>query len=202
MVRFGGRTSPVLRANTLLELKLQQETTLEGGSSLPWFIITEDATVTTTVNERRVEVPSDFIREVEEKPLLYVPSDGDEIELHKGSYEELLAHHGSEAVGAPKDYALRGDYIMLFPKPDAIYTLKLPGYYARQAAPTDTTAENQWMKWVPDLLMALTGETIALQHIHDFELGLTFTSMKAAAYKRLDDMEVAREEANRDRAMG
>lgn len=206
MSRLGNRTEPALRATCLLEMQLAQEAQLEGGATLPWFLITEDATVSTTTGERRVEVPEDFIREVDqEKPLYYRPSDGSaDVKLTKGSYEELMDWYKSDAEGAPEKYALRGDYFMLFPKPDAAYTLVLPGYYARQTAPADSSVENKWLKWAADLMVAATGEVMCIQHLQSDNTALmsSFVAMKKIAYDRLTMMEAAREEANRDRRMG
>jgi hypothetical protein len=204
MARLGNRTEPELRALCLLEMQLAQETIMEGGPVLPWFIVTEEATVLTTPQERRVEVPEDFIREVDqEKPLMYRPASEADKVLDKKSFEEAMTWYGSNSEGPPEVYAMRGDYFMIFPKPDAAYTLVLPGYYARQTAPADSTAENKWQKWASDLCIATAGKQIAEKHIKDDTgLGMMFEKDIALAYDRLNRMEVAREEANRDRRMG
>lgn len=204
MSRLGNRTEPSLRAICLSEMVLAQQTALEGGDQLFWFLITEDATAVTEVDERRVELPSDFIREVdEEKPLLYVPSDDtDEIQLIKKAYDEALSHYGSTAEGPPEVYALRGDYLMIFPKPDDVYTLKFPGYYARQTVVSDTGTENAWTINAPDLLLAETGVVVATQHLQNPDKATLFLAQVARARERLVKLETAREEANRNRRMG
>lgn len=203
MARLGNRTATGLRASCLREMQFFQENELEGGALLPWFIITENATTTTEINERRVKVPADFIREADEKELLRVVDGENDRPLVKGSWDDLLREYGDEATGAPEKYCLRGNYFMLFPKPDAEYTLKLPGYYAKQDSPVDSTSsENAWFKWVSDQLVAGTGLVIATSYLKDPELIQTFTTLLSMAKDRFQRMEVAREEANMNRSMG
>lgn len=207
MSRLGDRREPELRALCLLEMALAQETVLEAGPVLPWFLITEEAVTTTTVNDHRVELPDDFIREVDdgEYPLYYRPADGSsDVVLTKGSFSELRAKNWGER-DTPMGYALRGEYLMIFPKPQEEHILVLPGYYARQTPPSDSDSfENVWCKWAPDLLMSVTGEIVAAQHLQNVDpiVVQSFSNIKVEAYNRLSRMETAREEANRDRSMG
>lgn len=204
MSRLGNKTEASLRATCLLEMQLLQETQLEGGPTLPWFTIEGDYSLTLVSGQRHVVLPADFIRQVDdgEKPVLYYPTDGtDAIPLPKMAYDEALSHYGHTATGAPEAYALRGDRIMFFPLPDAAYTVKID-YHKRQSAPTDTAAENAWMKWASDLVIAGTGEVICAQHLQDPELAQVFTNQKITAFGRLQIMDTAREEAGRNRRMG
>jgi hypothetical protein len=204
MSRLGERTEPALRSICLLEMNLAQDTVLEGGSLLPWFLISEEAIGLTTAGERRVDLPDDFIRQIdEEKPLYYRTAEGVDVELKKGAYDELMSWYGSTAAGAPEAYAMRGEYFLLFPAPDAEYTLVMPGYYAKQADIADNTSENPWMKWVPDLVLGLAGIQMAEKHVRlEPEVVAGFKQDVTVAYDRLNRMEVAREEAGRHRRMG
>lgn len=204
MSRLGNRTEPDLRATCLLEMNLAQQTVLEGAPYLPWFLVAEESTTLTVAGERRVVMPTDFIRQVdEERPLYYRDSEGENHELTKSAYDRLERWYGTIAQGVPEAYAVRENYFLLFPKPDNAYTLMLPGYYSRQAAIVDGAEENQWLKWAPDLVLAVTGVQIAEKHI-DLE------PVKVAGFKqdiilatdRLSRMETAREEAGRHRRMG
>lgn len=197
-----GRSSASLRANALKEMTHIQQTKLEGGATLPWFLITEDAETVTTIGERRIKLPSDFIREVDEKPLVYKISDAVDRKLVKKPYDDLMKEYGDEASGPPEKYSVRGHYIMLFPKPDAEYTILFPGYYARQITPQDAdSSENEWFKWANDVILAETGLVMASQYLKDPDLSELFRSMIQDARQRLFVSEVAREEANRDRDM-
>ena len=204
MSRLGNKTEAELRATCLLEMQLAQETVLEGGPTLPWFLIESEYALATVANERYIDLPADFLREVDdgEKPLMYIPSDGsDKIALVKKSFAEAMEHYGSTAVGAPEVYALKGDRIAVFPLPNDAYDLELD-YFKSATAAADNSVENVWMKWASDLLLAVTGEVVAMQHLQDPELGMTFTAMKGVAQDRLARLDTAREEANRDRSMG
>lgn len=197
-----GRNSTALRASALKEMTHAQQTKLEGGATLPYFIITENANTTTNLLDRRVRLPSDFIREVDEKPLVRKLDGAEDVVLKKASYDALVAKYGEETVGPPEAYAVRGHYIMLFPKPDIEYTIEFPGYYAKQTAPIDSvSSENEWFKWANDLIVSEAGFIMASQYLKDPDLTQLFTGMIADARNRLFRMEVAREEANRNRFM-
>lgn len=197
------RSAPGLRASALNEMNVLQQTELEGGPELYWFLISEDATGQTVADERRVRLPSDFIREVDEKPLVSILDGEDDVKLIKADYEDAMIEFGTEAKGEPKVYCLRGDYLVFFPKPDDAYQLKLPGYYAKQPLIIDDVSfENAWLKWASDLLIAGTGLVIAGSYLKDPELAQLFAGQKLVAQDRLNKLATAREEANRERSKG
>lgn len=203
MGRLGNRTAPPLRAKILNEMDFCQQNDLEGGATLPWFIITENAITNTKVGERRIALPPDFIREAEEKDPVKVVAGGEDVRLVKMGYDQALEEFGDESVGPPQAYALRGNYFLLFPIPDDIYQLKIPGYYARQDPPIDSEAsENAWFRWASDLLVAKSGLVVASMYLKDPDLVQVFTVLLQQAQDRLFKMEVAREEANRERQSG
>lgn len=196
-----GRTDPDLRSKCLLEMQLAQES-LEQSETLPWFIQGEKADSLTDIDERRLRLPPDFLRESEEQELVYIDSEGEEHSLEKGSYDELREEFGAGATGEPKKYAIRNDYIVFFPIPDSQYAVAFSSYYARQTPPEDTTAsENAWFKNASDLLIARAGLVIASNYLKDPELVQTFGDLHKDAKTRLFHLEVAREEANRERDM-
>lgn len=203
MGRLGNRTAAGLREKVLLEMRECQENDLEGGATLPWFIITENATTKTTAGERRVSLPPDFIREVEEKDFIQVLDGENDVRLVKMGYDRAIAEFGDEASGQPQAYVLRGNYFLLFPVPDAEYTLKLPGYYARQDIPIDSeSSENAWFKNQSDYLLAKAGLTVASLYLKDPEVVAVFDSLLKRAERRIFVAEVARQEANRERNQG
>lgn len=195
------RTSPELRTKCLLEMRLAQES-LEASETLPWFLLTESTSTETTANERRIPLPSDFLRESEEQRLIRFDSQGVEHEIVKGGYDELMDHFGSAAVGDPEAYAIRGQYILLFPVPTTVVEIEFSSYYGRQQPVEDSTSsENAWLKNVPDLLIARAGLVIASNYLKDGELVALFDGLLKDAQRRLFHLEVAREEANRERFM-
>jgi len=203
MGRLGGRTAPDLRAKCLQEMVTFQETEMEGAEDLPWFLITEEAETDTVPNERRILLPSDFIREVEEEDLLLIDDSGEEIKLGKVGYEEAEQRFGGSDPGTPQVYTIRGNYILLHPTPDRIMTVRFPDYYARQEQPVDSEeSENGWFKWASDLMMSGPGLVVATLHLKDPELVTTMAALVTRANTRLRNATVAREEANRNRRMG
>lgn len=205
MARLGNRTETSLRANCLLEMQLVQETKLEGGPELPFFITSETISTVTPSDgiERRVEVPDDFLREIEEDALYIVEDDGSETALVKGNYDDLVEEYGSDGTGdKPLKYALVGNYFELFPIPLVERVLKMR-CYLREDPPADTAnSENAWFKWIPDLIIAETGLVVATLHLQDVELQAIFTGLINDARDRFGRLSTAREEAGRSRTMG
>jgi len=201
VARLGDRTD--LRVAILLEMTLVQQTLLEGGDELPWFLLSDDQPLTIVASNRNVAVPSDFLREHEEGELLVTNSTGVETALEKAAYDELIDFYGFDALADPPTaYALVGDNFALFPIPSVVRALTLSKYYKRAAAPTDTAAENAWLKWASDLLIAETGIVMAGQYLQNDAMASLFVGMQAVAKRRLNTQNVAREEANRARNMG
>lgn len=203
MGRLGRRQNPELRALAVLEAQQAQENELEGDPFLPWFLITENATATLDIGERRVEVPTDFLRELEEEGGLSV-IDGEGIEhvLEKKTFDENMSYWGAEATAeVPQNYSLVGKYFMIFPLPELELTIKMR-YYARDAAPADNSNENLWLKHASDLLLASTGYVMASKHIRDDEKVGEFSNDKTAARGRLIAFDTAQREANMERRMG
>lgn len=204
MKQLGNRKDPEFRATCLQQMTVIQQN-LEGMASLPWFLISEEATTETIPGERRLLLPADFIREVDEQPMTVdlVPENEDDVKIYRFGYDEAFNEIGPAATGQPKYYAIRGNYILLFPIPDDVYTIRIGGYYARQAPPTDNiSSENQWFRWASDLIMAHTGMVMASLHIKDREKAQDFNVLQQTAIMRLEREQTAREEANRDRRMG
>lgn len=205
MRRLGNRTSPSLRATCLDEMVLVQIEELEGMEELPWFLISEQATTLTTPGEARIVLPTDFLREVEDDNLTIYDADGVKIaDLGKVGYDEGRLQIPDDADPAtPTLYSILGGYVILRPTPDIEYTIRYPSYYGRQPEPEDTAdSENQWFKWVPGLLIAKTGVVVAGEILGDENLVQLFGAQQKRGMERLENMIVAREEANRSRRMG
>lgn len=203
LARLGNRSDPGLRATCLLEMILAQQTVLEMGPYIPWFCVSESVTTTIVPGERRVLLPSDFLREMDDSSLWLLDTDGrKESELEKEDYDDLMLHWGNEAEGeSPSGYALVGDYIHLFPIPTVAKTLMMK-HYRRHVAPSDTASENAWLKHAPDLMIAAAGRQVTRQHIKDEQRAVGFANEMNEAYDRLHRFEVARDEAGRTRSMG
>lgn len=135
---------------------------LERGATLPWFLQSEVASISTEDGEERVPIPTDFLREWEDDPLWYfiAGTSGDDdtwTELAKDDLAFLRAKYPGE--GAPVAYALDVKYFRIFPTPDAVYTLKTI-YYKKDAVLT-TNIENQWLANFPYLVIGEAGQLLA-----------------------------------------
>lgn len=155
-----------LNAEIILNLKLAQ-TMLEGAPTKPFFLVTENATATTTIDEQRLALPTNFLEETDEAVLTYVPtdSDEDEVPLKKDDYDVLRKNFIGEDSGAPAAYALLGMYFYLFPVPDAEYTIRM--IYYKQDTVLDTNVENGWLKYNPYLILGTALKQIAEGPIRD-----------------------------------
>jgi hypothetical protein len=181
-------------------LKLAQ-TNLELGPTLPWFLLSEESQTTTSADSHRVQIPDDFLREAEGSALIYRPDDSDEDELILGKrdYDWLLKEYPSvyetDDVRTPKYYALRGEYFMVFPKPDAEYILRM--VYFKRDDVLSTDVENGWLLHAPLLLMGEAGLLLA-PGLRDGNATQTFSQWRAAGRSALFTANEDREHANRD----
>lgn len=135
---------------------------LEESPTLPWFLLTEVASIQTVDEEERVALPSDFLQEWEEDPLHYFStvagvSDADAwTPLAKEDLEYLRDNF--EGSGAPQAYALDDSYFRIFPTPDAVYTLK--NIYFKKDTTLETNVENLWLQHIPFLLIGIAGQQL------------------------------------------
>ncbi len=174
----------------------------EDSPTLPWFLITEVSSITTTIGEERVQLPSDFLREYEDDALYYfnaaATDDADKwVELPKDDLDFLRRKYPGS--GAPKAYTIAGDYFRIFPTPDAVYTLKSM-YYQADLVLTDNV-ENLWLKHAPFMLINDAGNEIAAD-IGNKEAAAKFASGYQRALLALAGENEARKHENRRYVMG
>jgi hypothetical protein len=196
--RLGARTD--LQSLVETEVLYVQETVLEGHPWLPWFLTTETASTPTVAGEESVAVPTGFLQEMEGQSVWLIdPSDDvTPLELKKDEYDILLQRY--PGTGQPQAYALRGDFFMLRPTPDDIYTLRMR-YFGR-APLLSSNIENVWSKHAADVFIAETCLLVAEEHIKDYESAERFRTMVQRGWDRLNRMNVARAEAGAMREMG
>lgn len=197
-----------LDARIVTEMKYVQDVILEGGVTLPWFLLSENLTASTVINEERVIIPTnvdsvsgrDFLREHEEGALWYYDSTALEwVELLKDDYDALLAKYPS-GTGTPKYYSLDGFYFRLKPTPDAVLTLRIKCYLREPAL--SSNIENRWTKHAPDLVIGETGARVASMHLRDPALQAEFEKEAQKAKLRLFLTDEARKHTNREMEMG
>lgn len=203
MGRLGDRAEPALRATCVLEAQLVQQTELEGGAFLPWFLVSRSQTGTLSVGAREHVVPTGFIRELDEESALLVTNPaGNEITLIKKPYDELRRWHGLEATAdVPENYCLSGSHFLIFPLPNLALATRYRCYKGATLL-NDDGVETSWSRYAPDLLLAHTGYNVATKHLAWPEKAAEFKDDKSTAMGRLIAMDTARAEANIDRNMG
>lgn len=196
--QLGFRTD--LSSEIVTNLKLAQ-TMLEVGPTRPWFLVTEQMSITTTAEEQRLIVPSNMLAEIDNTRLVYIPDDEEEaaVDLKKEDYDQLEYDYREEEAGPPAAYALLGDYFRLFPVPDDAYTIKIIVY--GRADTLDSNIENGWLKWVPYALIGKAGAQIATA-VRDATALATFREWERDGRLALAGMDVARDVANRVLQMG
>ena len=190
MSRF--TTNAVLDGYIVDEMKAYQQK-LEEKPFLPWFLLEESSSISMTIGEERVPLPSDFLKEEEGDALWLEDAQGTEYRLEKNDYDYMRKRYTANA--RPVNYAIIGPYFRLRPKPDIAYTLRM--IYFKNDAVLTTNIENQWLKYASDLMIAGTGVVIASQYTKDMKSAQMFMEQEAEAYRDLISTDQARKDANR-----
>lgn len=203
MARLGGRTNTTLRANILLEMK-QTQKRLERGPFLPWFLITDDDSLTLTANSRIRALPTNFLRELDEEGLVEIQDEDDEwVSCTKEDYDYLYGKYGSDETSElPLEYALVGSDLHFFPIPEVASPIRL-SYYGAATDIADDSSEPAWLKYAADWIMGETGIIVASLHVReDADVVGYFTSLAKAGRDAVYAAHIARQEANTNRNMG
>lgn len=169
---------------------------LEKAPVLPDFLLTELSSTEVTVGESRVGKPSDFLALWERGEVWYEdPTTLKLIPIKRGIAEELIPKYSGVANGKPKEYAIAGDYIRLFPSPDVLFNLKMIYYQSSGAFDYITPGTNRWSANYPDLLIAEAG--IYMARVLGSPGGDNFfTAMQQREAARLTRHEVSLESGN------
>lgn len=189
-------------ADTCVTQLILAQDRLERSAILPWFLLSEDSTITTLASEPRIVIPSDFLRECEDDALWrYNPEaeSGEEqwTKLVKDDLDYLREVYPD--TGKPTHYALSGGYFWLLPTPDDIYTIR-QRYFAKGAS-LATDIENSWLKYAPELLIGEAGLPLAAS-LRDADAATEFGRKRTEGNARLVIDETARAMANRRLVMG
>lgn len=184
----------VIEPYIIAELKATQAK-LELDAVLPWFLITEEATVSQDIDEDRILIPTGFLREIDENAFYYVDSAGDKHPLQKMDYDDMVQRYG--ASGDPMAYALHGKYFRVRPVPSsgASYSVAMNFYKADTILSTDV--ENNWLKYYPELMICETVRVMAANYTKDLKTATTAAEDFRAARGLMLTNEQARKDANR-----
>lgn len=196
-IQLGFRTDQT--DNIVTALKLAQ-TNLEQEAVKPWFLLSERVTISTSADEPRIQLPTDFLLEHEENGLTYIPSDTSEdpVILTKDSMDQLKSIYKAEE-GEPEAYALDGMYFRIFPIPDDAYTLEM--YYYGSDDVLSTNITNGWLTYAPMLLMGEAGLIIA-GGLRDAAANGIFSRWRAEGRTQLYRQNEARKHTNTSPQIG
>lgn len=196
----GFRTDLDVQCVTALQ-QVQRE--LEEAAFLPWFLRTEVASISTTADEERVPLPSDFLRETEDTALWYYKAsnaaDKRWILLKRGDIETLRYEY-QDTTGEPEAYSKDQAYFRIKPTPNAVYTLKMGSYFAKDAVLT-SNIENKWLTHAPFLMLGKAGQIVATA-VRDAVAYKEFAKMEAQGMQKLIEQDTAYEMANNRPVMG
>lgn len=160
--------SPALRPNVLVELN-ECVKRLERGAIKPWFLEYRH-TGSFTPGQDYIDLPADFLEEVEEGQFKFRDSSNTWHKLTKVDHEFLEAETEDLDPGLPQGYALFGDRFYLGPAPLADYAYKFQ-YHRRTGSIPDTAVEatNRWLLEFPDLLTFDTAVRVARTYMQGTE---------------------------------
>lgn len=170
---------------------------LEQGPHWPWFL---ETTSTVAVTQSETSLPSDFLAEVEDRPVTYIDADSVEHDLEKRPYDELVAKRSfaSSSSEQVKYYAMVGDAsVALFPQP-VDGSLKFYGYYASQPllnSDGSVTGTNKWYVRAPFIVLNKAGYELAGKYMKDDALAQQFASDLKMAFQQLTAQSVQRDVA-------
>lgn len=205
MRRLGNWPNTGLRDTIIAEMVVMIQEVLEQDPEfLPWFLLSETYTGSTTTGEERVELPPRFLQEYEDGALYILDDDGDEVEMVRDDLDVIKKK--VTGSGAPRYYDIVGEYFIFRKIPDDSYTLKMRFY---QADETDLSGsygdsnnlESLWLKWAADLVIAETGYVIASQYLQSDKMAVTFEKAAIRARARLIKKSTLMEETNKQRFM-
>jgi len=192
-------------------MQLVQATVLERGSELPWFLAADSAVeltnITTTANVEMANLPSNFLREDDEKryPVLRIDSTEESgyYPLEKLDYTKAIGRYvlgdGAVQAGKPTKYDILGEKMYFRYIPDAAYTIRL--FYFKSDVVLDSNVENQWLKYAADWIIAETCKQTA-EDLQYQKLIEKFMQDAMRAKDRVMRETISRREAGFMRMMG
>lgn len=199
--RLGNRVND---ENAILdEMALVQETTLERNDLMPWFLLSswvtfDEGDLTFDGDVGTYTMPTDFLREAEAYPLQeYTTTDGINSYTNCCKESAWAALQGKNHGLGIKFYALGATTIEIMPL-DSTETYDFRWrYFAKDTVPALSGAENQWLKYAADLVIAET--LVSIGEVLRVEDGTMrgYQTAVSRGWRRLQTDNEARAHANR-----
>ena len=207
MKRLGNWTDTSLRDDIIAEMVQAQETVLEGDVFRPWFLVSEESSIVTTIGDERVALPADFLGLWDFIGLFRYDSTLDDpyVEMNRDDWDDIKSYFNY--ADKPTHWDIGGNYLLMRPVADAAYPLRF-WYIAKGASLAGTygdaaNIENVWLEWASDWLMGETGIVIAEQYLQMRPDAVSrWEKMAQRGRERLRINNVAMEELLKTRIMG
>ena len=195
--RLGNRGT-TFDALIVTEMKAAQ-TRLEMLPQLPWFLLTHSTDLATVSGTKTVELPSSFLMEDEYSQLFLIDDDGNFRRVIKKTYDTLRGSGHFDSDSLPIFFALQKSTLYFFPTPSGGNTIDW--FFFAQDTVLSSNVENEWLKYVPELLVAAAGLRVA-RYMRSAELIQLFTQDYKDALGEMLLQDEARRQASLDAYMG
>jgi hypothetical protein len=192
-----------------LELTLIQDTILEKGALMPWFLLSDETAIPLSAAAGRLagDLPADFLREWDEYGGLKLKDSTTTpptyTDLDKNDFDLSISKFGSTTAAlVPEEYTLVGSKVAVFPLLSVDVTAALI-YFKSQPALTADVQTNNWTKYASDVLIAELGIRMCSgMYMNNPAAAQQFSADRTAAYARMQTEDVARKNAARESFRG
>lgn len=182
MGRLGRRESPLLRGVCIAELGIAMRE-LERAPTKPWFL-EGSAAGALVVNQGYIDLPADFLMEIEGGALEVQNSEGFWTDLVKVPRDRLRKETKNATPAIPEGYSIWGNRFLLGPAPDLAYNYRFD-YFNRTTAVADNGSEatNPWITEFFDYVTYKALIVVVRDHIREQTMAGNF----ADAFKMAED---------------
>jgi len=160
------------------EMQIVQNTVLEGGSFLPWFLRTT-GTVTLSSGASSITPPSGFLRVAEGRPVRYLDPTASTTDAYRKvnnkAEQFVLDGFEEEGTGAPQYWFTQGTVLGVRPFADQDYTIQLR-YYGRDTLLT-TDVTNNWLTYAQDWFMGEVGFLVSSTYMENEKQAALFMGL-------------------------
>lgn len=172
------RTDSDIDSILINEMQIVQNTVLEGGEFLPWFLqVTGTASLTS--GTATLTPPDGFLRLVEGRPLRYLDPLATSADAYRKMYNKgqqfVLDGYEEELTGAPKYWFADGTTFTIRPFADQTYTIQMRYYGRDTTLSTDVT--NNWLTFAQDWFMGEVGFLVASTYMENEKQAALFAGL-------------------------
>lgn len=187
--------------DTIITAIQQAQQELEREAELPFFLKKHYSGIVTAASTQSVNCPSDFLREFSDDQL-FIQNTTSLVEtpVVSDAEGEGRLKFPSGAVGVPELYTIINKVFYFYPTPDDIYNIT-GTYFASAANLTDDNTENNWTRYLPEILYSKAGFILAsgLRDMNGMQL---FAGMLGRATQKLNEMNTADQAAGSKPVIG